>query len=263
MTEKNRNICSSPIIHHQFRSWGEFIEYMDKGFGRSDEYIFRGQKDFSWKLSPVLDRKLGGRIQTTRPDRHFATFRRACLGRRGVNPPVLGENELWALGQHYGLWTPLLDWTESPFIALYFAFDEVNEHLPSVRAVFALNTSMVRIKSATISENSDSESPERPDIIEVLNPEVEENARLINQKGVFTRCNPGVDVESWITGNLGGAEPDQTAALYKFEIVEQAGDRDDVLLHLAKYNIHHGTLFPDITGSAQFSNRVLVIDGYH
>lgn len=41
---------------------------------------------------------------------------------RGVQPPFpdfdsLEKDEIWAIGQNYGLPTPLLDWTEEPYIA--------------------------------------------------------------------------------------------------------------------------------------------------
>ena len=59
-------------------------------------------------------------------------------------PGTLPDDEIgaWALGQHYDLKTPLLDWTRSPDIAGYFAFvglDNPNGPDPAHRFVYALN----------------------------------------------------------------------------------------------------------------------------
>ena len=41
--------------------------------------------------------------------------------------PNDSEDNWWALGQHYGLATPLLDWVYSPYVCLtFFSFREAD-----------------------------------------------------------------------------------------------------------------------------------------
>jgi hypothetical protein len=53
-----------------------------------------------------------------------------------------GDERYWALGRHYGLKTPLLDWTASPFIALFFAFCDSTAP-DNDQALYALDASYV------------------------------------------------------------------------------------------------------------------------
>ncbi len=146
-------------------SWREFFDLTSGLFANGSAYIYRGQTNYDWPLISSLDRlesryperkNLGGKIPeffTCPPfseEEHLNAFKRAIRGRRGHNPTPLTEDECWALGQHHGLATPLLDWTRSPFAALFFAFEEEkcfvdggNWSEPEYRGVYMLSTSTI------------------------------------------------------------------------------------------------------------------------
>ena len=110
-----------------------------------ETYIWRGQRCDNWGLESTLDRLVrDAKIAKTKKydfrSNHLEQFKFAVRGRRGVNPPALeSDNDWWALGQHHGLATPLLDWTLSPFVAAYFAISNQGEKQTRNRAIFALH----------------------------------------------------------------------------------------------------------------------------
>lgn len=126
----------------EFSSWKYFHDYVRQEMLSYSHYIWRGQRDSAWNLESSLDRLLHGKSPSVRNElakRHLEKFKYAARGRRGAHPARIDdENEWWALGQHHGLATPLLDWTESPFVALYFAFEKTQPPKSRKRAVWAL-----------------------------------------------------------------------------------------------------------------------------
>lgn len=104
----------------EFNSWGAFQEFVGTRFHDACEYVFRGQRCESWLLEPTLARifksnahlsGLDHSAQREWLERHYNEFRYAIRGRRGEHPRNLEGDYLWALGQHFGLATPLLDWS--------------------------------------------------------------------------------------------------------------------------------------------------------
>ena len=132
-----------------FDTWQGFREFVDNDSQDFPVY-WRGQIDPNWPLASQFERKIlamyggwkesaiqlypydgrysrdghklwsDGFLREMR-DGYLERFKRAASGLRGPNPKDLSDEEWWALGRHYGLVTPLLDWTEKPYIAAFFA----------------------------------------------------------------------------------------------------------------------------------------------
>jgi hypothetical protein len=142
----------------------------------------------------------------------------------------------------------LRGWTRSPFVALFFAFEE--EHCvlddgrwsePRFRGVYALSTSTIE--------------PEHEDAataLRFLSPETDANYRLISQAAIFVRMPRKADLESYVANRIRGQ--DRAASLTKIKIPNV--DRDRCLVALNKMNINHMTLFPDIDGAARHVNSL-------
>ncbi len=250
---------SDGIKEIELSSWKWFFGYITKEFSDYKPFIFRGQRKSSWPLEPSLDRTVKQINRPLNPASHLQSFRMSARARRGQNPQQLNDNECWALGQHYGLDTPLLDWTESPFLGLYFAFAKPREKPADRRAVYALSRRLVEEKSDDIKRALVKDAPVRPDVVEIISPLTDDNARLVNQRGLFTRAPAGVDLEKWVRTHFAGKAD---SVLIKILIPEQDADRENCLRSLNLMNINHVTLFPDLSGSTEFCNMSLRIQGY-
>jgi hypothetical protein len=253
------------IASLRLTTWSAFSEFLDRhvfmDHGRAaHRFIWRGQRRSDWPLGSSLDRlfdRLKSRLTKDRPaevwsQEHLEHFKYAARGRRGLNPPALNENEWWAIGQHFGLATPLLDWSHSPYAAAYFAFEE-HEDATDHRVVFGLDRDSVQIRNREIEADSADEG--RSFVLELIDPLSDENPRLVSQGAIFTRAPIGIPVDLWIQMVFAGSV---SPVLYRIEI--PSDDRAQCLRALNQMNINHLSLFPDLTGASRATNLRTELD---
>lgn len=201
-----RQSQSDGIATFRLASWSHFFDFLEAEVFQPSQspkhtYIWRGQRDKEWSLSSSLDRLLARLNLLNSNDldhslaEHLESFRYATRGRRGPTPASLLEDDWWALGQHFGLATPLLDWTRSPFAAAYFAF-ELNADPTDYRAVYGLDQNAVRQRNDDLLEGESLEKG-RPRVVDFIDPMSDENQRLVSQGGLFTRAPVGISIERW------------------------------------------------------------------
>ena len=237
--------CGDGIVTYRLASWLAFLRFLESEVFRSPDAAKRrcaAKRRDDWSLSSSLDRHfekirlLSASVEEReqRSIEHLKEFKRASRGRRGPNPPKMEtENDWWALGQHYGLATPLLDWLRSPFGAAYFAF-ELGELPPTpYRVVFGLDeraaAENLRDRPWTVVGNKSSSDSRthRPSL-----------RRLVSQGGLFTRGPLGVPVERWVAEEFeGSADP----VLLRIEIPN--AERTTSLRALQTMNINHLSYF--------------------
>src|SRR5687767_10359151 len=108
------------VEYEEVSDWGSLATTVDDYFKHFNNYVFRGQADAVWKLESTLTRafkKHYPNAGATRDleEKHLHQFRENIRGRSSLDLAKTSKDELWALGQHFGLYTPLLDWTRSPY----------------------------------------------------------------------------------------------------------------------------------------------------
>lgn len=246
------NIPSSRV-----KSWQHFISLVNEGqlCEHSDDVLFRGQRNGSWALTPSIARiSKNGTYSDNLAQLQLENFKYSIRGRTKIPVAQLNSDDIWALGQHYGLWTPLLDWSRSPFVAMFFAMNEAN---PVSESPKNYSRAVFRINRTKLSEFMDDDF--------FVNPLSSDHDRLISQDGLFTVSPAGeTTLEYQIIDALAenGVDVDDSAVLKEFICkihipMEDETQRKKAVLALRRMNLHFANLYPDIEGSSMHCNDLL------
>lgn len=247
-----------------FDSWLKCVDYVNRDQVLNvTSLVWRGHASVDWILEPTLDRLIKkSALPNTEAIReeHLKRFQYASRGRRGLNPRDLQSDDWWALGQHHGLATPLLDWTTSPCVAAYFAFAERDVEQPArdnpMRVVMGLARSEIQMISQEQIKNKVAGT--EPQVVTFFEPLSNENPRLVNQGGLFTNSSVGVNIEEWVKVHWNGKADGYN--LVKLLIPDS--EREVCLRSLNRMNINHLSLFPDMDGACKYTDLDLTIKNY-
>lgn len=224
--------------------WKRFKTYFSGLEGRT--HIFRGQKSQA-RLCSKFHRS--GRSDLSRfLSQDIVTLHKRLSARtKHVFNLTIGDEfgAFLNLAQHHGYPTPLLDWTESPYVAAFFAYRGIS----SAEAKSAKKNSKVRIfafnRTAWHTDYNPILLANGPYPNFTINEFIAiENERMIPQQAISSVTNID-DVEAYIRSR----EANGKSYLQMIDLPVR--ERDLVIRELSAMGITAGSLFPGLDGACE------------
>lgn len=245
----------------RLKTWKDARKFFDTILNNSQKWVFRGHYKANWKLQPSLERIVSRKLPGMETEsKIISEFRRRA--HQYLQPSEIPSSLLeWiSLMQHHGAPTRLLDWTKSPYVASFIAFENAYKEKGEI-AIWALdanwlfNASLARVQKANLNLNfrliqNDSE------FIRFINSEARVvlpvepklmNERLTIQQGIFLIASgKKLSFEKII---MEYREADSVDHIKKIVLPKSEGI--SCLTELNRMNINAATLFPGLDGFAR------------
>lgn len=231
-------------------------------------YIYRGHSNAAWKLESTLERLIGAKWDCKAAEK-FEVFSMQNFKSKfhlydRENDQPLSKLGWLSIMQHYGVPTRLLDFTESPYVALYFAIEGYDPSCSDDLAIYAFNYTQMMEESLKYIRVRDKEfHHDRNNIIgkqdQIFEDVVDRfsydiswvtephqlNVRLDRQSGCFLVAgNKSTKIEDILT-----SDTYKSCEFYKFTVNGKL--YENIYCLLRKMNINSKTIYGDLQGLAR------------
>lgn len=233
MNKEDKIKVSDEITHYEASSLNELLKILKRyqPVNHDGGWIYRGQADNSWSLTPKAGRPefLGNDLST------FSDWKNKAVAFTDFPKHDL---ECLAIAQHHGLATRLLDWSNNPLVAAYFACKDEPCKDGAIYVFFPSN--LIEAESFNIYGQVDTT------IKHYIPRSIA--SRIINQSGRFTyHSDPSKPIEFDEIG-----DPFDGQQLKKILIPKEI--KEEIIDELNIYNINEIGVFPDLDGLSRHFN---------
>lgn len=232
-----------------------------------NNFAFRGQSDANWRLQSTLERSLGSlNTEKVRLFEEYSldNFKSKYHIYSGSEHTPKSKLSWLSIMQHYGVPTRLIDFTTSPYIALYFALETYDLTKRNDLSIFCLDYSSlmersieyIRNKDKLFTESRHSIQGHQDEIFEStvdrysyeiawITEPVELNARIDRQSGTFLISgNIEKTIESTINSDL------YNQCDFR-KIIIPAQLYEGIFVALRKMCINSKSIYGDLSGLAK------------
>ena len=243
-------------------SWSEAKRYFEALLDENRAWIFRGHYKAEWPLQPSLERILSRKpVDLAIEKKIIGEFKRRAHQYLSSTEIPRALFEWLALMQHHGSPTRLLDWSRSPYISAFIAFEDTYKEEGDV-AIWAIDSRWLQecslrrlresrgaeVKPELLRDDAELAQLMECDVRVVLPMEPERmNERLTIQQGLFLFPSGN---ELSFESALADYESDNSRAHVR-KVMLPKSEGMNCLVDLLRMNINAASLFPGLDGFAR------------